>query len=263
VTRSDGPAGAGERAVSDLVGFVLVFSLVVSVVTVVAVGGLDSLEATRDAEQTNNAERALEVLADNMDDLHERNAPSRATEISLQDDSVYLDDDVLIEVRDPDVAAHPSSFLTRTTFNVRPVVYDRGETELVYVMGAVFRVEREGGTVVRSWSPVLDRDRTVIPIVDVASATGGPQSLKSDTVLVRAQVNRRLVHVADGDASYDHVWINVTSPRHELWERMLTDHPRISCPSPDPDPNEVQCQLEYTPEQLYVTSTRISVEIEK
>lgn len=267
-TPPDDPAGAvstarRDRAVSDTVGFVLVFSLVITTVALVSVAGLSSLESARDAEQTNNAERAMEVLRDNVGDVTEGGAPSRATEISLEDASLRLGEETLIEVRDPANGVGSGSFLTKTTFNVRPVVYDDGDTQLVYVMGAVFRADPRGGTVVQPWSPVVDPERTVVPLVDTSSATGGSQSIQTDTVLVRASLNRRIVHVSDEAGTYNNVWINVTSSRHELWKRMLGDHPGIDCPSPDPDPDEVQCKLTYTPEEFYVVDTRIAVALKR
>jgi len=255
-----------ERAVSDLVGFVLVFSLVAAVVAVVSVAGLGSLQSARDAEQTRNAERALEVLADNMADIRDRGAPSRATEISLDDASIYLGDRTVIEVRDP---TGSTTYLDTVAFNARPVVYDDGNSELVYALGAVFRVDSQGGTIIESWDPVIDENRTVIPIMVTTSASGGPQAIQSDTVLVRGTLNRRTVQVADdsyGDTGNADVWINVTSSRHELWERMLSDNPDISCPSPNPDPNEVQCQLDYSssnPDELYVVTNQVAVELQE
>lgn len=257
-------SGGTERAVSDLIGFVLVFSLVVAVVGIVSVAGLGSLEAARDAEQVDNAERALEVLADNVADVSRRGAPSRATEISLEGASLSLGEETLVVVRDPDTGAGDPSFLTSRVFQVRPIVYEAGDTQLVYVMGAVFRDDREGGTVVESWSPVLDADRTFIPVVTTVSATDGSQHVQSSTVLVRAVANQRRVPVADVDPSqpnYDQVEINVRSARQDLWARMLGNEPALSCSTNGP--RWTNCSLSPAPDQLYVTETRIAIEFER
>ncbi|WP_123533065.1 DUF7289 family protein [Halosimplex salinum] len=253
------PRGSGdssaERAVSDLIGFVLVFSLIAAVVAVVSLAGLSSLEGARDAQQTNNAERAMEVLSDNMADVTERGAPSRATEISLADASLYMDDPTLIEVSDPDNG--DPSFMTTRVFKVRPIVYRDQGAELVYANGAVFRVEDDGGVVLRSWEPVLDEDRTMIPIINTASSTSGPQSIKSSTVLVRANAYQRVVPLADDTGVYDDVWINVTSPRRDLWKRMLEADDDLECSTAGPE--RIECELQYTPDRIYVVDTRISV----
>jgi len=63
----------GERSLrddghglSDVLGYVLVFSLVVTSVLVVTVGGLSAVENARDAERAQNAERAFDVVATNF-----------------------------------------------------------------------------------------------------------------------------------------------------------------------------------------------------
>jgi hypothetical protein len=256
-----GPAGDGtDRAVSDLVGFVLVFSLVVAVVALVSVAGLGSLEAARDAEQIDNAERAMEVLADNMDDIHRRGAPSRATEISLSEASVRLGEQTEVVVRDPSTGASPESFSTNRVYKPRPIIYDAGDTQLVYVMGAVFRDEREGGTVIQSWSPVLDEERTHIGVLTTATAERGGSQIRSSTALVRGTAVSREVVLADVEdtATYDDVWINVSSPRNDLWTRML-ENQGTTCQSTSP--GWTNCSLGYTPDRLYVTETRVAVEL--
>lgn len=252
---------ADERAVSDLVGFILVFALVVSIVAIISIAGLSTLESTRDAEQTDNAERAFEVLSDNVDDVVRRGAPSRATEISLNDNAVSLGEVTTIQVRDPDDGAGDPSFLVNRTFKIRPIIYDAGNTELVYVMGAIFRNNQNGGgTILDSWSPVLDPERTHIPVVNTASTTGGTQSVQSSTVLVRTVSNQRVLEVANESASFDDVWINVTSPRQELWFRMLDEEPSLDCSRVGSQ--TVECQLTYTPERIYVVDHRLAVALD-
>jgi len=258
MSRADGSVGRDDRAVSDLVGFILVFALVVSVVAIISVTGLSTLESARDTEQTNNAERAFEVLSDNVDDVVERGAPSRATEISLDDATVRLGDPIQVEVRDPN--ASDPTFLENRTFKPRPVIYDAGGTQLVYVMGAVFRVERGGGVVLEPWHPVLERDRTFLPVVNTASATGSGQSVQASTVLVRALANSRRLKVANESGQFDNVWINVTSPRRDLWQDMLESHSELSCSATGPE--TVKCQLGYVPNRIYVVDYRLALDLE-
>ena len=241
----------------------LIFGLVVSVVAVVSVSGLNSLESVRDAERTNNVERAFEVLSNNVDDVAARGAPSRATEISLDGNAVVVGDQIKVEIRDPDNSnSDPSdpSFLTGRTFKPRPIIYDAGDTQLVYVMGAVFRVEDEGGVILESWSPVLDERRTYFSVVNTRSATGAATSVQSSTVLVRTVANQRVVELADETTDYDDVWVNVTSPRRDLWLRMLERHTELSCFTSGPE--TVKCRLAYIPDRIYVVDNRIAVDVE-
>ena len=249
----DGASGE-SRGVSDLIGFVLIFSLIVAVVGIVSLAGLTSLEGARDAQQTNNAERAMEVLSDNMADLTDRGAPSRATEVSLSDASMYMGDEMTVTVNDTQ-----ETLLPGRVFKLSPIVYEDNNAKLVYVNGAVFRVERDGGVVLKSWDAVLDENRTMIPIINTVSATDGPQAIKSDTVLVRANTYQRLVPVSDESGIYDNVWVNVTSTRSELWKRMLEAEEKFDCQDEGPDSIACELTLGSAPDRLYVVETRISV----
>jgi hypothetical protein len=227
---------------------------------VITVAGFQSLESTREAEQAQNAERAMEVLADNMNDIQERGAPSRATEISLADGQMHLEEQIQVEIRDSDHGPGDPSFLVNRTFKPRPIVYDTGETSIVYVMGAVFRVDQQGGTVLRSWSPTLEADRTYLPVLNTRSTSGTAQSIGGSTVLVRATTSSRVLEVANHSTTFDDVWINVTSPRRDLWLEMLGTNPEITCSTTGPD--SIECQLEYDPERIFVVDTRVGVDLE-
>lgn len=255
--RGRGGPSTHDRAVSELVGFVLVFALVVSVVAIVSLAGLATLDDVRAVEQTKNAERAMEVLSDNMADIHRRGAPSRATEVSLEGASMYLGQEVQIIVRNEGT----QTFLEDRVFQVRPVVYDDGDTKLVYVMGVVFRDDTQGGTVIVPYDPVVSEDRALFPVVTTVSATGGSQQIQSQTVLVRGEAVNRQVRVADTDPdrNYQDVTFNVSSPRQELWHRTLSEDAGMSCTTGDPD--WVNCSLPEDPKRLFVTETRIAVEI--
>lgn len=251
-----GERGDG-RAVSDLIGFILIFSLVASVVAVVSIAGLDSLQSARDAEQTNNAEKAMDVLADNVADIHDRGAPSRATEVSLGDAQMYMGDPVRVQINDSDGT---ESF--NESFDVRPIVYDgTDDTELVYSMGAVFRVQENGGVVTREWSPRLTSDRVALQVVNTTSKGGGVQSIQGTTVLVRTNSQQRNVVV--GDDNYGEEWtIRVDSPRANLWFRMLDSRDSTDCQL-NADENRMACEVTAKPGSLYVVENRIVVNIQR
>lgn len=72
-----------NRAVSEVVGFVLTFSLVTMAIAIVFTAGFGGLQDTQQAEQVNNVERAFDVLDTNVQEVQRQEAPSRATEMRL------------------------------------------------------------------------------------------------------------------------------------------------------------------------------------
>ena len=245
-----------DRGVSETLGFVFVFAIIVfSIGTVYAVG-MEGLQDARDAERTNNAERAFDVFADNVGDVVTGDAPSRATEVKLADARVYVGDPVTVNVSgtsptDPDFGFE---------YVVEPIVYDAGgDTRLVYAAGAVFRTEREGGVVVSEPPLILNSSRVVFSIPQTRSRS---QSIGgSTTILLRVQAADREVLLGRQRADYD-VTVNVSSPRADLWRRTLSSRPDVTCPPVRNTPTLASCDVSSV-DRVYVTVTRLDVEFER
>jgi hypothetical protein len=230
---------------------VLVFALFTASIGLVYASGFTGLNDVREFEQVNNAERAFEVLADNIEDMTHRNAPSRATEIKLAGAELRIADPIEIEVNDPD-----SNFsLTR---EIRPVIFDADTgTEIVYVQGAVIRTQDDGGVVITESSLVLGENRTLIPVIQ--TRLQGSRSVSgSTTVLLRADLSSSRLLYANDTAS-NQLWVNVTSPRAGIWRAHLTStYDDVSCEPLSGD--TVSCQV--TTDRAHVTLFQIDLEIE-
>lgn len=237
-----------ERAQSDVLGFVLVFAVVVATIGLAFAAGFTGLQDARDVERVNNAERAFEVLRDDMADMIDRGAPSRVTEIGLAGASLSIGDPVTIHVSEAN-----GSFSTARTID--PLVYDSSTgTEIVYAGGAILRHQESGGIVTHPPGFVLSAERTVIPIVQTRGTGSG--SVGGDTtVLVRTAVSRRDVLYATEDDPV-RLWVNLTTPRADAWHDHLDNRGDVACEPVVAD--RVACQVETR--RAYVT--RISIDAE-
>ncbi|KAB1196619.1 MULTISPECIES: hypothetical protein [Haloferax] len=220
-----------RRAVSDTLGFIFVFALVLSTVGVVTAVGMGGLQDTRDVERLNNAERAFDILDDNMEDIAVRGAPSRATEIKLADSALSFGTPVSMTVE-----WEQSGVVDNATVTTRPLVYtsELSDERLVYAFGAVFRGTDDAMTIVRHPAFVLTNDSVVVSAVSTrrssssANAVGG-----SGTYLVRAEMTDsgpKYRGIASDTGTYD-VTVNVTSTesRTELWKSELESYDGVSC----------------------------------
>ncbi|MFB6353667.1 MAG: hypothetical protein ABEJ92_06230 [Halobacteriales archaeon] len=241
-----------DRGQTETLGFVLVFAIITASIGLVYASGFTGLNDVREFEQVNNAERAFEVFADNIEDITHRNAPSRSTEIKLADAELRIAEAIQVEVNDPD-----STF--NVTYDVRPVIYDPGTgTELVYAQGAVIRDQRHGGVVVKEGTLLLDANRSSIPVVQTRHVSGQGAVSGSTTVLVRArQSQTQLVYV--NTTTNNKIWFNVTSPRAEIWHDHLTStYPDVTC-NPVAG-SAVNCSV--STDRVYVTVVKIDLSIE-
>lgn len=249
-----------SRAVSEVLGYALVFGVVLSTVTVVTVGGVGQLEDARNAEQVNNAERAIELMAHNIDDIALRGAPSRATEISLADAQIRVADPVEFEFR-ADFAAN-GSIAFNETYSVWPITYqtDRGDTAIIYSGGAVFRVERQGGVVVRGPPIVASNDRILIPLLFTRS--DGAQSRGGGTIRVRVEHGTTDLLVSDNKGIHDRFFINVTSPRADIWMDELGAYEEFSCTlDTSGSVDRVWCEATAPLDQLHVSLIKMDAEL--
>ncbi|MFC4449801.1 DUF7289 family protein [Halorussus aquaticus] len=211
-----------RRGVSETIGFVFVFALVTASIGVVYTTGIGGLEDAREDEQLTNTVRAFDVLADNVADVTHEGAPSRATELKLSGATLGFGDPVRVEVQANDTDSDANLTVGRTA---RPLVYDAPSGEVVYSMGATFRVD--GGNAAMRTEPglVVDDRRSVVPLVVTypKSDSGGVGG--SSTVLLVAY--RQSVGVAGqldtGSDAADEVRVNVTveSSRAAAWGRYF------------------------------------------
>lgn len=244
-----GDEAGRTRGVSDVIGFVLVFSLIILTVAAVYTAGFDGLTNVREAEQSQNAERAFEVLANNIDDLVERGAPSRGTEIKLADARITYGDPVMLNVSvrwtNPDGTTNQTYYQTETV----PIVYETGTgTRIVYSNGAVIR-QQPGGSVMLEEPSFVFGNPTVLPHVGVRPT--GRQSLGGTTrVLVRTVLADRYV-TAYTEETYT-ATMNITTERWRAWRNALGDHAETSCSVVEAPGDDKTVSCTFSADRIYV-----------
>jgi hypothetical protein len=254
-----------DRAVSEVVSFVLVFALITSSVGVVTVAGLGNLQNARDAERINNGERAFEVLADNQRDILHGSAPSRATEIKLASTTLSLrkgsDSDVTLEsgARVGGVESRP------VTFDVSGdgTDIDHG---VVYEMGAIIRVDRDGAVIRREPPFQFGENRTMINYVALQSQTGSAQQVSgSTTVLVRSQRGSSAVLAHEQPTGNVTLTIETDPQRAGAWKRYLETELEGMAATPgapcDPLVGNGTVTCTFRTDELRVTRTSIRARI--
>jgi hypothetical protein len=227
-----------RRGVSEVIGFVLVFSLVVASVGIVFTVGLGGLQDARDTERVTNAERAFDVLAENYRDVL-AGTPSRSTQIRLSGADMRAGDDVEFEVRDGDGN-------TTASWSVTSIVFAVDDESIRFVNGAVIRESRDGAVMIQDPPGFVGADRALFQ--DVAFKNGGPAGVGGErTVQVRTE------HTSNPDNIGSNVYENTTD--RELW--IVTHNPEpwrtyygdrgLSCGVTDlagDDRDRVECELD-------------------
>lgn len=215
-----------RRGVSETLGYVLVFSIVVMTISTVSVVGFNGLEDRQAAEEVTNVERAFDVLRDNFKDLQRNEEPSRGTELRLASGTIGVGDPVTITVGQWNGSGFSPDNETSVTF--RPLVYRSDGGDVVYEGGVVFRSDdaTNGDTrsIARSSTLFIVSDqRAVLPVVATdaggeTTAVGGERS-----ILVVGERNPRGIKkpVFNSTVSGDDLRVRIESPRADGWARQL------------------------------------------
>jgi len=234
-----------ERAVSDVVGFVLVFSLITITVALVYTSGVGSLQDARTAEQLDNAQMAFDVLRSNVDDVVNRGSPARSTTLRLSAATLRAGDPVTVNV---------SSANGSVSRSVTPLIYELDGNEIVYVDGAVLRAQ--GGNAAMLAAPnARFGDVALVPVVDTyvpgTAAVGGGRTLVTARVVdpERRQVDRYT------EAPFH---ANVTTTRPGPWERYFDRHCTNVTTAAAGARTTVSCQLNASTVVVQRTAVRVT-----
>jgi len=214
--------GSDSRAVSETLGYILVFSIIVTTIATATVFGFTGLEDRQAAEQVTNVERAFDVLADNFADISRYEDPSRATEIRLADGTLSVGEPVTITVGQWDTGSE--QFVDGNTQNVtfRPLVFEGDGGEVVYESGVVFRASRSG-SIARSPLPfVVGTETAVVPVTatSTSSSTTGVGGDQTVQVVGERRATTRLDNQTV-DADGETLAVQVDSPRADGWTRQF------------------------------------------
>jgi len=243
-----------DRAVSEVVSYVLVFALITGAVGVVSVSGFATLQDTRNAEQINNAERAYDVLGDNLADIYQRDAPGRATEMNLAGASLSTGGNVTVEVT-------IDGGTPELRESVRPLIYGGEDNrQLVYEAGAIMRTNPDGGLVVENPPWVVENDRVLITVVGLNRPS--IQSVSGSTALVRAQNRGSAVRFSDSTDNVGTLNITVRNTDNvDEWDSYFDSEGFNNCNS-----NNTAIGCEYSPStsggQVYVVYHDIFISID-
>lgn len=217
------------RAVSETLGYILVFSVIVMTISMATVFGIGGLEDRQATEQVTNVERAFDVLADNFADISRHEDPSRATEVRLAGGTIRIGDPVDISVGQWNSTNETFVDGDKRSVTVQPLEFESDGGEVIYESGVVFRADRFG-SVARSPLPfVVGNDTAVVPVVATSGSSSGTAVDGDRTAQVvgeRRPTSRTLANqtVSVDDAERDRLLaIQIDSQRAGGWAQQLED----------------------------------------
>lgn len=206
-----------DRGATEVLGYILVISLVTVVIALVMTTGISGLESSQQSEQINNMERGFDVLSHNIDTMADRDAPSRATELRIAEGSINYGETSTINV------SHEGMLLGDETISTEPIEYDSGtDIKIVYEHGAVIREDGDHSTML-SPPPFMFKEGNVVIQGIRTRPLGGSATEISDpgTVLLRGEYLGTRSYTSDVSPE-ENIEIEVVSERPTAWEQYFS-----------------------------------------
>ncbi|EMA26975.1 MULTISPECIES: DUF7289 family protein [Haloarcula] len=173
-----------DRGISESLGFVLVFSIIVLSLGLVSTVGLSQIEEVRNDQQLENAERSFQIVAQNIDELQTGQSVARGGELDLNRGRIRLipstDSQLRVSVRN---TTGPDAY--EATYELSGVEYQLDGTTVGYEGGAVFRRDKGGTAVVGSPTLVCTDEHALVSLVTIDGVEG--RQLGGGTVSVTAE----------------------------------------------------------------------------
>jgi len=252
-----------DRGVSDMIAFVIVFSLIITSVGITYTFGYTTLSDYQEGEQKRNAERAFVALSNSVGEIESGRIEARAGELRLAGGTVSVENDTVLTVSSPGWNLSNGTEARLANQPTRSFVYEYEGTTVEYENGAVFRQDGDGRHIMLAEPEYQCGDSYAsVSIVQLLPSDG---ALSSDgTVQVLAQQESSVLlypvnRTGSNDATVDHVTVTVQSDKAEAWEDYFGDDWAVTGTG---DERTFTCDDPGGTGEidLYVRKTRISID---
>jgi len=245
--RNQGP----RRSQSDVIGFIVVFSIVLVALVGVSAFGISALETTRDATVAESGELAMESVSADLEALFTGTASSRTTELNVESGTLATGEETRMQVTVERGGTTLTPSLDRT---FRPITFESDRASIVAENTLLVRDQRVESGAIALQGPLgtFSDEHTVLPMVLTQAAT--EESLSGGTIQVESIVTDTSSEVFTSDASNT---LNVTAEltgipesRAAVWRRTMNERlDGMSARSPDtpcftPASGGVRCEFE-------------------
>lgn len=212
-----------DRAVSEVLGYVITFSLVVTGASVLFIAGHGTVDDIRDSEQMNNGGRAMNALAENLNDLSASRGPKREGEIRLAGGTLTFDDSTTLRVTVDD----GSTTVGPTDVGTGRIFYRLNDRYVWYEAGSVFRSNAGSAHMEREPGLRCTASNAIVSSLSLELDSSSSDSIgrQGSVLIVGERMRSDLVYpdsTTDPTGQTD-VTLEVTSENEDAWDRYLTE----------------------------------------
>jgi len=209
-----------ENGVSEVVGFILVFSIITLAIAIIYVVGYPAIEDSKDRTQLKNMEKNFIVLQSNIEMVAFGESPVKMMRMELGGGTITVNgSDGAITVRTTNGGEIFNDLVGTVTYGMK------GRREIIYENGGIWSRYPSGGSVGVSDPRInlrKDLNNTrylVISIVKINSSTSSTGG--KGTVTLTIENSDPLTPIPRIDRAGGTAWINITSDVAPAWKRYF------------------------------------------
>jgi hypothetical protein len=253
-------ARAGERGQNELLMFMLLLGITLSLTFGTLVFGVGSLTKFTDQRGGQTAQEGLSSIASQQSQLA-AGSIYRSADISLDDASLktglYGSTEINITVEGP-------SGTVNQLVETEPVIIEHAQGATVYEHGGVFSYQSDGSGVLKNPNFDIRQNRSVIPLYDIEQTAGLAQVSGGEVSIVsfRSGMNTSsLDATVNGPNAEADVTLNITSPRYRAWGNYLRTHAHDI--SVEVRPEQEKVIAEFTSKEVLIQAVEVALRVER
>lgn len=209
-----------KKGVSEVVGYLLVFSIVVTIVSVIYASGMPVVEQTKESSALKSMETVFLTVQSGIKKVALAQSPVRTIKLNLVTGSLSASE----HAGDITISTNLSPPIPPISFG--NIEYTLGTRKLVYENGAVIE-STSGGSIIVSEPPIFFTNNSgnahvfvsVINVSGTFSAGGGVAEMQ----MRQSDQNNDTKVIYDGSEAVDYVHISINSAYALAWSLFLNN----------------------------------------
>lgn len=253
-----------DRAVSEVIGFIIIVGIVFTSIGIVYFNAIPALEVAENQQHTENSERVFSVLKYNLNEIAQKGVPERATEMRMKGGTLTTIDGVTrinVAIENSSVEYNTSEDELGGTVNTNRMSYKTSTAKIAYENGAVFRTSDDGETAGMISEPgwrIEDEGPIILPQIAVlgASSVGG-----DGVARIESEELGRLGNVTEPYPSDPYeIEIRINSTYANAWGRYFNRTDGVDSVT-RPDEDELTVTIDASDQRILYSKTEVSVDI--
>lgn len=231
-----------DDAVSELVDFSIILSIILLATAVIVVAGIPIIKHTQETQYSQNIVQSFQVLAPNINKVVKGTSPSQSIELKMYGGTLSVTSDSYMEVNMKVWNSSNGSYGTETYGkHMGMIKNDYYGTSVAYENTGIWAIYDTGNSVMKL-EPLFTYSNNVL-FIPYSSLSGISSLSGSGLVRVTTDGGRRTI---ESYHNVSQVNISITSEYHEPWGKHLSEKIDMPIVSRDAANNTVHLGRTYT-----------------